>query len=160
MSNPFQDSATPVERRAKGVFNYYMDLSTGRTPAQEALSSQQVIERLQAGLPYSELESLQKFLGLPMSRVAANVGLSRATLQRRKKNAELLTKAESDRVARLARLLAKAVEVLESKGQAREWMKTPQSGLGGAVPLDYADTDVGAREVENLLGRIEHGVFS
>jgi uncharacterized protein (DUF2384 family) len=35
-----------------------------------------------------------------------------------------------------------------------------QKGLGGKTPLEYADTEPGAREVEDLLGRLEHGVFS
>jgi uncharacterized protein (DUF2384 family) len=44
--------------------------------------------------------------------------------------------------------------------KARVWLKFPQRGLGGAVPLDYAETEVGAREVDNLLGRIDYGVYS
>jgi uncharacterized protein (DUF2384 family) len=54
--------------------------------------------------------------------------------------------------------MGKAVEVLSQR--RRTPMVTPQFGLGGAVPLEYAETEVGAREVENLLGRIEHGVYS
>jgi putative toxin-antitoxin system antitoxin component (TIGR02293 family) len=63
-------------------------------------------------------------------------------------------------VVRFARLMGKAVTVLESEDNARQWLTSPQFGLGGAVPLDYADTEVGAREVEDLLGRIEYGVYS
>ncbi len=43
---------------------------------------------------------------------------------------------------------------------ARQWLKSPQRGLGGVIPLDYAQTETGAREVENLLGRIDYGVYS
>jgi putative toxin-antitoxin system antitoxin component (TIGR02293 family) len=68
--------------------------------------------------------------------------------------------AESDRVVRFARLMGKAAEVMESEENARRWLTSPQFGLGGAVPLDYAETEVGAREVEDLLGRIEYGVYS
>jgi uncharacterized protein (DUF2384 family) len=39
-------------------------------------------------------------------------------------------------------------------------LRSPQIGLGGAVPLAYAETELGAREVEDLLGRIEYGVYS
>ena len=56
--------------------------------------------------------------------------------------------------------MGRAVEVLESEENARRWLTSPQFGLGGAVPLEYAETEVGAREVEDLLGRIEHGVYS
>ena len=56
--------------------------------------------------------------------------------------------------------MGKAVEVMESEENARKWLASPQAGLGGAVPLEYAETEVGAREVEDLLGRIEYGVYS
>jgi len=56
--------------------------------------------------------------------------------------------------------MGQAVEVMESEETARQWLTSPQFGLGGAAPLDYAETEVGAREVEDLLGRIEYGVYS
>ena len=56
--------------------------------------------------------------------------------------------------------MGRAVEVLESMDHARQWLTSPQLGLGGSVPLEYAETEVGAREVEDLLGRIEYGVYS
>lgn len=118
-----------------------------------------VIEALRAGLPMQELRDLQISLAVPMERLFPMLGISKATLHRRKAGGRLGT-AESDRVVRFARLMGKAVEVLESEENARRWLNSPQYGLGGAVPLDYAETEVGAREVEDLLGRIEHGVYS
>jgi len=50
--------------------------------------------------------------------------------------------------------MGKAIAVLGGVEHAREWLRSPQFGLGGAVPLDYAQTEPGAREVENLLGSI------
>ena len=81
------------------------------------------------------------------------------TLHRRK-NAGRLDAAESDRVVRFARLLGKAAVVMESLENGRRWLVSPQIGLGGAIPLEYAETEIGAREVEDLLGRIEYGVYS
>lgn len=118
-----------------------------------------VIQNLKAGLPVRELDDLQAGLALPMERVGSLLGISKATLHRRKAAGRLGT-SESDRVVRFARLLGKAVGVLESEENARQWLSSPQFGLGGAIPLDYARTEVGAREVENLLGRIEYGVYS
>jgi putative toxin-antitoxin system antitoxin component (TIGR02293 family) len=118
-----------------------------------------VIRRLEAGLPVRELDDLQSGLDLPMEKVGSLLGISKATLHRRKAAGRLDT-SESDRVVRFARLLGKAVAVLESAGHARQWLSSPQFGLGGVIPLEYARTEVGAREVENLLGRIEHGVYS
>jgi putative toxin-antitoxin system antitoxin component (TIGR02293 family) len=118
-----------------------------------------VIGAVRAGLPFAELEALQAGLDLPLDKLAPKLGLSKATLHRRKLEGRL-TPAESDRVMRYARLLGRAVEVLESEAAARRWLSRPQYGLGGAVPLEYAETEAGAREVENVLGRLETGVYS
>ncbi len=107
----------------------------------------------------AELEELRIALGLPMEKLAPLLGISKATLHRRK-IAGKLAAFESDRVVRLARLLGMACFVMASKEAGRQWLCSPQVGLGGAVPLEYAETELGAREVENLLGRIEHGVYS
>jgi putative toxin-antitoxin system antitoxin component (TIGR02293 family) len=119
----------------------------------------QVVSGVQAGLEFGELEALRQQLDLPMDQLTANLGLSRATLHRRKANGRLTTD-ESDKVVRFARLLGHAVHLFGGTEEARRWLKAPQRGLGGAVPLDYAQTEAGAREVENLLGRIDYGVYS
>jgi len=118
-----------------------------------------LIEVLQVGLPVQELNELQATLEVPMEKLVPMLGISKATLHRRKAEGKL-DPAESDRVVRFARLMGKAVEVLESEENARQWLTSPQFGLGGAVPLEYAETEVGAREVEDLLGRIEYGTYS
>jgi putative toxin-antitoxin system antitoxin component (TIGR02293 family) len=118
-----------------------------------------LIDTVLNGLPFSELVALRELLGQPLEQLAGNLGISRATLHRRK-HAGRLEQGESDRVVRYARLMGKATEVFGSVEQARQWLGFPQFGLGNATPLDYARTEIGAREVENLLGRIEHGVYS
>ncbi len=102
---------------------------------------------------------LSKSLEIPADLLAPRLGMSRATLHRRKREGRL-SPGESDLVLRFARLMGRARIVLGGEDQARQWLRSPQFGLGGAVPLDYADTEIGAREVEDLLGRIEHGVYS
>jgi putative toxin-antitoxin system antitoxin component (TIGR02293 family) len=123
-------------------------------------SSAQLIEVLEAGLPVSELTALQSSLEVSADKLAPMLGISKATFHRHKGAGSRLDPVVSDRVIRFARLLGKAVKVFGDLGDAKEWLNAPQFGLGGAVPLVYAKTEVGAREVENLLGRIEHGVYS
>jgi len=67
-------------------------------------------------------------------KLAPKLGISRATLHRRKAEGRLGPE-ESDRVLRFARLLGKAVEVFESEQNARAWLSSPQVGLGGEAPL-------------------------
>lgn len=134
-------------------------LLSGYSKAWSAVSSSHLIPRIREGLPFQELEQLRIGLDQSMERLIPLLGISKATLHRRKAGGRLDT-AESDRVVRYARLLGQAAGVMESIESGRRWLASPQVGLGGAVPLEYAQTEVGAREVENLLGRIDYGVYS
>ncbi len=147
-----------LKRAGGGVVSYCVHGPAGKVAA-SAFTPSKLIAVLRVGLPVQELMDLQASLKVPMAQLVPKLGISKATLHRRKATGKLAP-AESDRVVRFARLMGKAVEVLESEHSARQWLTSPQFGLGGAVPLDYADTEVGAREVEDLLGRIEYGVYS
>ena len=118
-----------------------------------------LIEQVRRGLPIAELTALQTGLQVPLELLASKLAISRATLQRRKASGKL-SPDESDKLLRFSRLLSQATEVFGDATKAREWLKLPQRGLGGAAPLEYAETEIGAREVENLLGRIDYGVYA
>src|SRR6266568_9094248 len=130
-----------------------------KTPSAKAKNPGDLIRQIQKGLRFSELETLQNSLEMPFEQLAVKLSISRSTLQRRKA-AGRLSPDESDKVMRFSRLLEHATNVFGDIDKARAWLKFPQRGLGGAVPLDYAETEVGAREVDNLLGRIDYGVYS
>src|SRR5665213_1639311 len=91
--------------------------------------SSKLVEMLRVGLPVRELNDLQATLGVPMEKLVPMLGISKATLHRRK-TAGRLDQAESDRVVRFAKLMGKAVEVMESDENARQWLTSPQFGLG------------------------------
>jgi putative toxin-antitoxin system antitoxin component (TIGR02293 family) len=116
-------------------------------------------ERVRRGLPYTALEAVMERLGLTREQVAEALHLPERTLARRKKERRLHPD-ESDRLFRLARIAARAAEVLGSTEKASRWLQRPNRALGGRIPLALLDTDAGTREVEEILGRIEHGVFS
>ncbi len=115
--------------------------------------------QVERGLSFSTLELLRRAIDLSLDKIAGQVGISRATLHRRKKE-KRLTPAESEKVLRYARLFDQARRVFGDAASARLWLKFPQQALGQVAPLDYARTELGAREVEDLLGRIDHGVYS
>lgn len=117
-----------------------------------------LVERIREGLPFSEFRALLELLAIPEEDLGRLLGISPATLNRRKKTRQL-GMPESERIVRFARLFGIAMDVLGGEEAAREWLKTPNPGTGGESPLSYADTEFGAREVENLLGRLDHGVF-
>ena len=118
-----------------------------------------VIRRIQRGFPFRELEMLQDTIDMPLEQLAKRLLISRSTLQRRKA-AGRLSPGESDKVMRFSRLLVQATDLFGNIDKARAWLKHPQRGLGGAIPLDYAETEIGAQEVEKLLGRMKYGVYS
>lgn len=122
-------------------------------------SPAEVVAMIRRGLPMEELTALAAWLAISEEELAPLLGISRATLHRRKKTGQLET-PESERIVRIGRLMARATEVLGSEKAAREWLRTPAIAFRGESPLAYLDTEIGAREVENLLGRLEHGVFS
>lgn len=130
-----------------------------KTHSSKAKHPTELIRKIQKGLRFSELETLQNSIDLPFEQLAAKLAISRSTLQRRKA-AGRLSPDESDKVIRYSRLVQQAADFFGEIGKARAWLKHPQYGLGGAVPLDYARTEAGAREVENLLGRMKYGVYS
>ena len=143
----------------EGVVNFCVQGSSGKSTANQYTPAK-LVEVLQAGLPFRELQVLQTSLAVPAERLAPMLGISKATFHRRKGDASKLPTAVSDRVLRYARLLGQAFKVFEDLDSAKQWLNASQVGLGGAVPLEYAKTEIGAREVENLLGRIEYGVYS
>lgn len=112
------------------------------------------------GLPAGSVTALAGKLGMANSVLSRKLGIPQRTLTRRLGQRSLLTTGESDRTVRMARVYAHAVEMIGDRDKALEWLRTPNRALGGERPLDQLDTDVGARTVEDILGRIAYGVFS
>ncbi len=81
------------------------------------------------------------------------------TLERRQKLNEPLKVEEADGIARLLRVVAMARRVFEDRALADAWLRSPNPALNDAIPIRMARTDLGGREVEAVLGRMEHGVF-
>ena len=116
---------------------------------------------IEAGLPRETAEQVREHLHLTEQEMAECLGVSTKTLQRLAKQPKgLLSQVQGDRLYRLARIVALAEQVFEDTGRAHSWLRDPQRGLGYRIPLELMRTEVGAREVENLLGRIEYGVLS
>lgn len=117
-----------------------------------------VVERIRKGLAFREFSALQDLLKIPEEALGKYLGISNATLHRRKKDSTF-SQAESERLVRFTRLFGIALGVFGTEEASRSWLKTENPGTAGETPLSYADTEFGAREVENLLGRIDHGIF-
>lgn len=118
-----------------------------------------LIEQVRSGLPYAALEAVAERFEISRDDVLRILHVPPRTLARRKKE-RVFRPDESDRLLRLGRIAAMAEEVLGTREKAAAWLRDPNRALGGPRPLDRLDTDLGARQVEQILGRIAHGVYS
>ncbi|MBE0643923.1 MAG: DUF2384 domain-containing protein [Bacteroidetes bacterium] len=133
--------------------------SRGKSLGLKLRNTAAVIDRLKAGLTIEEFEHLCEAMDLSPQRLTAAAGIAPRTFARRKREG-VLQPDESERVFRISALFDIAVEVFGDIDTARRWFNEPLRTLHGHAPLDYTETEPGAREVEDILGRLEHGVFS
>lgn len=147
---------------------YRRDIAAGRAGAYRfvglmGLPSRDPLDisrRVARGLSFAALERFRRNAGLSLSELADATVIPLSTLHRRKKERRLEPQ-ESDRLLRVSRVFGRALELFEGDNDAaRRWLATPQRALGGERPLDLGRTDVGAREVEALVERLEHGVLT
>jgi putative toxin-antitoxin system antitoxin component (TIGR02293 family) len=137
-----------------------------RAQASERPSSfQPVFTRLVGDNPVAAIRS-----GLPVSAVddvvrsgaITNVEIHHLILPRRtlsnRRAAGHLTADQSDKLVRVARLIAKAEEIFGAPEKAHRWLRRPTAPLNGEAPLNMLDTEAGARAVEELLIKIDHGI--
>ena len=115
--------------------------------------------QLRAGLPYSALEAVASGFAIGTADLAAVLHVPPRTLARRKR-AKRLRADESDRLFRLGRIAALAETVLGDREKATRWLHQANRALGSATPLHQLDTELGARQVEDVLLRIAHGTYS
>jgi putative toxin-antitoxin system antitoxin component (TIGR02293 family) len=127
---------------------------------QKVETSSDLAEATRAGLSVDSLDTLAEELSIQRLAVARLLGISERTLTRRATSSGRLTAAESDRVVRLARILALAKDTLGSMEKASRWLQTRNRALEGDRPIDRLDTDIGVRSVEQILGRIDYGLYS
>jgi putative toxin-antitoxin system antitoxin component (TIGR02293 family) len=114
---------------------------------------------LRKGLPFAAFEALGDALQVSSDDLAQLIGLATRTLARRKALGRL-SPAESDRLYRVAHTTLIAAESLGSLERARQWLGRPNRALGGDRPISYLDTEIGERQVEELLQRLGHGIYS
>lgn len=110
----------------------------------------------------ADIEKLADELGVPQQTLLKVTKIASATLLRRRKSASgLLSPEERDRVYRVAAAYRSALQLFEGEAEsARRWLNEPAKTLGGDSPLQHLDAEAGAAEVQDLIGRLEHGVYT
>jgi putative toxin-antitoxin system antitoxin component (TIGR02293 family) len=117
----------------------------------------QTIGAVRKGLPAGSLNKVARQLAVDRAVLLSVLGISERTLQRKHVLSARLSPAASDRLARIDRIYALAVEVFGDPGKAAEWLKRPNRTLAKEMPLRLLDTDAGTLQVERELRQIQHG---
>lgn len=134
--------------------------TAGKLLGIKASNNLKMAEKIESGLSFAMFERLGRVSGLPLDKLRVAVRITPRTLIRRR-NENKLSPEESDRLVSVSRLLAQSFELFEgNKVAAIRWFTSPNRALGNKVPIEVAATEIGAREVEDLIGRLEHGVFT
>lgn len=123
----------------------------------EAPSEVEWVRQVQQGLPVEAIARLREFGGL--SEADLDEVIPRRT-RRHQRERGRLSPEQSDRVARAARAFAMAHRAFGDPEKANRWMKRPHQELGGERPISLLRSSTGARLVEDVLGRIVHGVYA
>ena len=120
----------------------------------------ELISKIEDGFSYQAFEELQDQLELSTSELAELLQIPRRTLSRRKSEGRL-PPDESERLLRFSRVLHTSLELFKGNREfTLKWLRAANQALGGETPLEMTRTEIGAHEVEKLIGRLEHGVFS
>ena len=132
----------------------------GRSLGLKAKSRDVLINKIKKGLDVSRLRHLSKEINIQEKELAKFAMIPPRTLARRKAIGRL-SPDESDRIARISMLFDEAVNLFGGdRAKASSWFLSSKKALGGASPIEFSETEPGTQEVRDLIGRIEHGVFS
>lgn len=128
-------------------------------PKGKTTSESDLIPIIRKGLGKQHLESLMVSTGLTLAAMARILHVSERTMHRYADDT-LLNPEISERLLEIARLYAKGQEVFGGLDPFKKWMQEPVQALGSKKPVEYLDTSIGIRLIQDELGRIEHGIFS
>ena len=113
---------------------------------------------VRSGFAYRAVDRFARETELALTVLGELIQIPGRTLVRRKA-AGRLQPEESDRLLRASRIFGLAIDLFEGdRSAALQWLSSAQRALGDTSPMELIQTDVGAREVEKLIGRLEHGI--
>ena len=121
-----------------------------------------VVARVRAGVPVADAVELMQSWSIPVAKFAGVLGVSERKWSRVRaaRPDDLLSPVESDRLVRVTRVLLHAKSVFDHERDAVAWFSMPNAALGGETPLSWLDTDAGVHQVDDVLTRLEFGVYA
>ena len=158
MANTARHSKSPAgEKRANSRIGREAKEALAALMSSETASRIALVERIRQGFPFELVEDLAKLSGVPLSELVELGVIPRRTLAHSRQNQQF-SPAQSDRATRFFRLFLRAKDTFGSEEKAMMWLKRPTRPLQQSAPMALLDTEEGARVVEELLTRIDHGI--
>jgi putative toxin-antitoxin system antitoxin component (TIGR02293 family) len=150
-----------AEPQAAYISNYKFDviLSNATQKPERELSAFEKMHIVRDGVSKKDLELLKNKADLDYTMLAKALSVTRATLIN-KKRGERFNAGLSEKIVGMADLYSYGFEVFEDKDRFNQWMSKPNKALGGQIPYDLIDNQIGREEVRNLIGRIDYGIYS
>jgi putative toxin-antitoxin system antitoxin component (TIGR02293 family) len=149
-----------THRMSSAITKANSSLSAGDLLGLKTENFPALIRQVERGFSYQSLHAMESRSGIPIARLAEIIGIPERTLARRRTSGRL-SPDESERLLRISRVFSMATDLFDGESAAAlKWLTTSRKGLDHQAPLNYSRTEIGAREVENLIGRLEDGVFS
>ncbi|MES2974458.1 MAG: antitoxin Xre-like helix-turn-helix domain-containing protein [Pseudomonadota bacterium] len=124
---------------------------------------------IRQGIPASMVSNLSSRMGMSKENLLSSLGLSRATISRKEKDATVLSKDESERVLGVETLIGMVQTMVEQSGDpagfdaarwVSDWLTKPLPALAGATPASYMDTFEGQKLVAELLSMSQSGAYA
>lgn len=113
-----------------------------------------------AGISKHAFDTLAANIGVSKKDFAENIfDVSIRTLERKDSN-DKMDKRISSHAIEIARVVKHGYDVFEDKEKLKRWLNTSNPALNGIKPVDLFDTLTGINLVNDILGRIDEGVYS
>lgn len=117
------------------------------------------MEQVRSGISKSVLVEIKNRINIDYDSLSIIIGTTKTTIHN-KKNDEKFSSTVSEKIVALFDLYEFGYSVFEDKLNFEKWIQTSNRALDNKRPIELLDTIFGIDEVKNIIGRIEHGVYS
>ena len=136
----------------------FYSLMSGKLGVSEIRSGEDLASLVEKRLPPTAIKALVR--GGLSDLEAYQLIVPRRTLAHRIAKHQRLSREESDKAVRVARITAMAEQVFGEPERAWRWLRKPKQRFNGKTPIDMLATEAGARLVDEMIGQIDHGIFA